>query len=285
MLKKSLLHLVFALACTYSFLFAPCEGFSRGLPSGETPAEPPKVLYTEGLLHGFLVLRSLAGQVLADGEFTQWAHGDRVTIRLVFHFKDTSFYEENVIFYQRRVFHLLSYHLTQKGPAFKPPMEFSLDGMTGQATVRYTDDEGKEKTESERMKIQPDLANGLLTTLVKDIPPKTAEMRLSLVIATPKSRLVKLVISDDGEDWFSVGISKHKATRYRVKFEITGVAGVLVPLVGKQPPDVHIWVLNGEAPVFLKSEGPLYSGVQRGKSNWPARFGKIINSYLGSRVV
>jgi hypothetical protein len=260
MLKKSLLHLVFVLASTYSFLFAPCEEFSRGLPSTDTSAEPLKVLHTEGLLHGFLVLRSLDGEALADGEFTQWARGDRVTIRLVFRFKDTSFYEENVSFSQRRVFHLLSYHLTQKGPAFKPPMEFSLDGTTGQATVHYTDNEGKEKTESERAKIQPDLANGLLTTVVKDFPPKTAEMRLSLVAATPNPRLVKVIISDDGEDWFSLGNTRHKATRYRVRFEITGVAGVVVPLVGKQPPDVRIWVLNGEAPVLLKSEGPLYNG-------------------------
>ena len=260
MLKKSLLHLVFALACTYSFLFAPCEGFSRGLPSGETPAEPPRVLHKEGFLHGFLVLRSLEGEALADGEFTQRAHGDRVTIRLVFRFKDTSLYEENVIFSQRRVFHLLNYHLTQKGPAFKLPMEFSLDGTTGQATVHYTDNEGKEKSESERMQIQPDLANGMLTTLVKDIQPNTAETRLSLVAVTPKPRLVKLLISEEGEDWFSLGNSKRKAARYRVKFEITGVAGVVVPLVGKQPPDVRIWVLDGEAPVFLKSEGPLYNG-------------------------
>ena len=260
MLKKLLLHLAFALGCACSFLFSPTQGFSRGLPSSDTSAEPPKVLHTEGLLHGFLVLRSLEGEVLADGEFTQSAHGDRVTIHLVFRFKDTSFYEEDVIFSQRRVFHLLSYHLTQKGPAFKPPMECSLDGATGQATVHYTDNEGKEKTESERMKIQPDLANGMLTTLIKDIQPNTAEMRLSLVVATPKPRLVKLLISEEGEDWLSLGNSRHKATRYRVKFEIAGIARVVVPLVGKQPPDLRIWVLGGEAPVFLKSEGPLYNG-------------------------
>jgi hypothetical protein len=259
MLKNSLLSLVVAFACASS-LFEPQEAFSRALPSETAPAIAPKVLHAEGLLHGFLVLKNLDGAVLADGELTQSAQGDRVKIRLVFHFKDTSVYEENVIFSQRRVFRLLSYRLTQKGPAFKLPMEFSLDGATGLATVHYTDSEGKQKIENERMKIQPDLANGMLTTLLKDIPPDAAETTLSLVAATPKPRLVKLLISEEGEDWFSVGSSTHKAMRYRIKFEITGVAGVVVPLVGKQPPDLRIWVLNGDAPTFLKSEGPLYSG-------------------------
>ena len=30
--------------------------------------------------------------------------------------------------------------------------------------------------------------------------------------------------------------------------------------MGKQPPDTHVWVLGGEAPAFVKSEGPLYAG-------------------------
>src|SRR5215831_18863326 len=50
------------------------------------------VRHTEGLLHGFLVLRSLDGETLAHGELMQTAHGDRVTSHLVFHFKDRSVY-------------------------------------------------------------------------------------------------------------------------------------------------------------------------------------------------
>jgi len=40
----------------------------------------------------------------------------------------------------------------------------------------------------------------------------------------------------------------------------TGVAGVVAPIVRKQPPDIHVWILGGEAPAFVKSEGPLYLG-------------------------
>jgi hypothetical protein len=33
----------------------------------------------EGLIHGFLVVRTLEGKALADGQMTQDARGDRVT--------------------------------------------------------------------------------------------------------------------------------------------------------------------------------------------------------------
>jgi len=45
-----------------------------------------------------------------------------------------------------------------------------------------------------------------------------------------------------------------------VKVDIGGVAGVVAPLVGKQPEDSHVWILEGEAPAFVKSEGPLFMG-------------------------
>ena len=48
--------------------------------------------------------------------------------------------------------------------------------------------------------------------------------------------------------------------RYLVKVKIGGIAGLLAPLLGKQPADMQIWVLGGEAPAFVKFEGPLYNG-------------------------
>jgi len=81
-----------------------------------------------------------------------------------------------------------------------------------------------------------------------------------MVAATPKPRLVKLVVTPRGEEPFSIGGSRRKAIHYVIKVEIGGVAGVVAPLLGKQPPDIHVWILGGEAPAFVKSEGPLYLG-------------------------
>jgi hypothetical protein len=230
------------------------------LPAAVLSQSPVTVLYTEGLVHGFLVLRTLEGNALADGEVTEVARGDRVTSHLVLRFKDGSVNEETVVFSQRHTFRLVSDHLVQKGPAFKQPMDVSIDGSTGQVTVRYTDDDGKEKTVTDRLKLPPDVSNGMILTLLKDIRPDVPLTTLSMVAATPKPRLVKLLISPDGEESFSAGGFARKATRYVVKVDIGGVAGVVAPLVGKQPQDTHVWILGGDAPSFVKSEGPLYLG-------------------------
>jgi hypothetical protein len=218
------------------------------------------VRYTEGLVHGFLVLRTLDGNTLAEGEVTQVAHGGRVTSKTVFRFKDGSVNEETVVFSQRHSFGFVSDHLVQKGPAFKQPIEISVDGSTGQITVRYTDDAGKQTTVTERLKLPAQVSNGMVLTLLKNIRPEVPLTTLSMVAAAPKPRLVKLLISPEGEDSVSAGGLARKATRYVVKVDIGGVAGVVAPLVGKQPQDTHVWILGGDAPSFVKSEGPLYPG-------------------------
>ena len=230
------------------------------LPAPVLSQSPVAVLHTEGLVHGFLVLRTLEGDVLADGDVTQVARGDRVTSHLVFRFKDGSVHEETVVFSQRHGFRVVSDHLVQKGPAFKRPMEVAIDCLTGQITVRYTGDDGKEKAVTDRLRLSPNVANGMILTLLKNIRPDVPQTTVSMVVATPKPRLVKLLISPEGEESFSVGGSSYKATRYVVKVEIGVVAGLLAPLVGKQPQDTHVWILGGDAPAFVKLEGPLYLG-------------------------
>jgi len=80
------------------------------------------------------------------------------------------------------------------------------------------------------------------------------------VAATPKPRIVKLAITAEGEESFETGGTSRKAKRYLLKVEIGGLTGLMAPLLGKQPADTHVWILDGEAPAFVKSEGPLYLG-------------------------
>ena len=221
------------------------------------PATPVAVRYKEGVVRGFLALRTLEGNPLADGDWIQFARGDRVTSREVFHFRDGSVHDETVVFVERGSFRLVNYHLVQKGPSFPHPMEVSIDGKSGLVTVHSSDENGKEKIAQERMKLPADVANGLVLTLMKNLSPGVPETTMSMVAATPEPRLVKLVISPKGEEPFSIGSSSHKAMRYAVK--LGGVAGLLAPLVGKSP-DTDVWILLGDAPAFVKSEGPLYLG-------------------------
>jgi hypothetical protein len=220
-------------------------------------ADEVPVRNREGRFHGFLVLQDLNDQLLASGSSVQYTQGNRVINELAFRFKDGSVYQETAVYSQDRRFRLLTYHLVRKGPAFKGAMDMSLNTSTGQVAIRYTDDDGKEKTINERLELPRDLANGMVPTLLAHIGPSDPKT-LSMLVATPKPRLVKLEISAAGEDSFTVGGSAGKATRYVVKVEIGGISGLVAPIIGKQPPDTHVWIVGGKAPGFLKSEGPMF---------------------------
>jgi hypothetical protein len=154
-------------------------------------AEPVSVRFAEGLVHGFLALSSLDGTVLADGDLIQTARGTRVTSRLVFHFKDGSLHDETSVFTQRDQFKILSYRLTQRGPSFPRPLEMSVD-PNGVTTVRFTDEHGQAKTEREQIGLHGDLANGMVPILLKNVRSSAVPAQFSMIVATPKPRLVTL---------------------------------------------------------------------------------------------
>jgi hypothetical protein len=223
-------------------------------------ASPVAVRYREGFIHGFLVLSTLDGVTIAAGDLTQVARGDQVTTQIAFRFKDGSRQEETTVFSQRREFHLISYHLVQKGPSFKNASDLSVACATGQVTVRYTDDDGKEKVANQHLTLPPDLGNGLIPTLLMNVPVGTSQIEVPMVVAGPKPRLVKVVVTTQGTEPFSLGGFNREAVHYVAKVDLGGVAGVVAPMVGKQPPDSQIWILAGEAPVVLKSETLSYMG-------------------------
>ena len=234
--------------------------FALLLQPNKLRADIVPVRHQEGLMHGFLIVQTLDGKALADGQLTQNSQNGDVTDHLIFRFKDGSLYEETTVFSQRGAFHLLSDHLVQKGPSFKQPLDTSIDTGTGQVRVRYMDDNGKEQVLSKRLDLPPDVANGLLLTLLKDVKPTVPRTTVSMVVTTPEPLLIKLAIVPQGEESFKIGSFSHKAMHYVVKAEIGGVKGFLARLTSKQPPDTHVWVLGGDAPAFVKLEGPLYTG-------------------------
>ncbi len=230
------------------------------LSAAPMSASPVAARYKEGLLHGFLVLSSLDGTPLAEGDLTQVPHGNQITSRLIFRFKDGSRQEETAVFSQRRFFRLISYHLVQKGPVFPHPTEITIAPSSGQVTVNYTDDDGKEKSVSERMKLPPDLANGIVLVLLKNLLPDPPPLEVSIVVPTPKPRVIKLAISTPGKEPFSLAGAGREAQHFVIRVQIGGIAGLVAPLLGKQPPDSHLWVEGGESPTFVKSETIAYLG-------------------------
>jgi hypothetical protein len=237
-------------------------------------AEPIPVRHIEGTVHGFLALRSKEGRVLAVGDLFQVVGGDRVTSRLIFRFKDGSVDDETTVFSQRGNFQLITDHHIQKGPSFPQPMDLSIDVPTSQVTVRSTGKDGKEDVRSEHLDLPPDLINGMILSVSKNIRPETPETKVSMVVATPKPRLVKVAIAPHGEEPFSLVGSHRKAMRFVLKIELGGVAGVVAPLIGKAPPEIQIWIIGGQAPAFVREEGPFYQGgpvwtIQLTSPAWP----------------
>ncbi len=228
--------------------------------AGAPSAEPVLVRHVEGLVHGFLSLRSPEGAIIASGDLIQNARGDRVTTRLVYRFRDKSISDETAVFSQRGHFRLVSDHLVQTGPAFTQPVDMTIDAQSGQVTVRYTDEHGERKVEDEKMDLPPDVANGMIITLMKNVRRDALPPSVSLVVATPKPRLVKLVLSVAGLEPFSTGGTGRRATHYLLKVDIGGITGVLASLLGKVPPDSHVWILEGEAPAFVRSQAPMFIG-------------------------
>jgi hypothetical protein len=191
-----------------------------------------------------------------------------------FRFTDGSSQEETTVFSQQGSFHLMRYRFVQKGPAFEHPVDLSVNGDSGLVTVRYADS-GEEKTETEQMELPADLANGMVSTLLKNIDDARPQTSVSYVAATPKPRVIKLHIKPAGPAMFSTAGVRRQAKHYVLVPEIGGVAGIVAPLVGKQPPDSHVWILDGDAPAFVRSEAPLFNGgpmvsIELVSPAWPA---------------
>lgn len=221
-------------------------------------AEPIPVRHVEGTIHGFLVLRSEDGKAIASGDLIQVAHGSEVTSQTLFRFKDGSTDDETTIYSQRHNFQLVSDHHVQKGPAFPHPMDVLVDARTGQVTVKSTDKDGKDEVKSEHMKLPPDLANGIVPLVIENIRPSDQPTSVSMVVATPRPRIVKLVISSMGENTFDVEGAPGKALHYEIKIDLGGVAGFVAPIIGKQPPNIQVWTVGGAAPTLVKEQGPIY---------------------------
>jgi hypothetical protein len=235
-------------------------------------ADPVPVRHVQGFLHGYLVLRDLDDKVLASGDMTQIPAGSHVTTTLTLKFKDGSLYQEMAVFSQRRTFQLLSYRQSMKGPSFKTQGFLSLDTSSGNVRIQY-DKDGKDKSISDPLSLPADLANGIIPMLLSNADPKE-DNTLSMLVSTPKPRIVKLKISASGQESFSIGNSSAKAIHYIIKIDIGGLTGVAAKVVGKLPPPIHMWIAAGNAPVFLKSEGQLYEDgpiwrIELASPTWP----------------
>ena len=239
------------------------RGWAAGLLAAAllaaTPAgaEPVKVRLQEGNARGFIALRPPGGDPIAYGELTQKPAGKLIANRLLLNFKDGSVHDETVTFSQNGVFRLEAYHLTQRGPSF-PLTEVTFDRKTGRYSARTQGSkDDKAETASGVLEMPDDLYNGMALTLLKNLPAG-ATAAAHMVVFTPKPRMIKMGLAQEGTDSARAGGATRPANRYVIKLEVGGLTGVVASLVGKDPPDTRYWLIPGDIPAFGKFEGAMF---------------------------
>jgi hypothetical protein len=227
------------------------------IPAAGVPAQVVNVRERLGSMRGFLTLRDHAGAILAAGDLTQVPDGDSIKLRVVFHFRDGSIDDETTIFSQKKVFRLISDRHVQQGPSFPHPCDITIDIPSQQVTIRDLS-KGNEAPQIEHMDLPRDLANGIIFSLIMNLPPDAPKIEFPYLSPSVKPRLVKLAVTADGKEPFKLSGLRYNALKYDVKVDIGGIAGVVAPMIGKQPPDSYVWVTDGSAPTIVRIDTPLY---------------------------
>jgi hypothetical protein len=220
-------------------------------------AEPISVRHIQRPMHRFMVARSEDGKTIADGEFLQAVQRDEVTMRLTYRFVDGSIDEEETTYTQHGTFRLVRYHHIQKGPFFTKPIDFTVEAATGIVTSRTIDKNGKIHVESKHMDLPNDLADGFVGTLLLNVPPNTTPFRVWMLAPVGGGRLVQLLISPESEQTVQLAGQNLQATVFRVHPELGGFVRLIARLLGLQPKDVTVWVLEGEEPAVAVVIGQL----------------------------
>jgi hypothetical protein len=219
-------------------------------------AESIAVRYKQGAMHGFLALRNLDGKIIAIGDALQVVHGKLVTSELVFHFRDGSVDDDKAVYTQEGSFQLRSDHHVQRGPSFPKPSDVSIEVARNMVVSREPGNNGKDKVTTKYMDLPPDLANGIWLTLIENIRPTAAKTTLPFVAS---DRLIHLTVTPVEITTFRVGGNPKHAQHFQVKVDLGGVTGLVAPIIGKQPHDLHFYILEGTAaPGFVREQGQFF---------------------------
>jgi hypothetical protein len=225
-------------------------------PWSPLEAAPIEVRLVEGTAHGLLLVRSVSGEILGQGDFLQAAHSDRVESRLVLRFKDGSLHDETIAFSQQRVFTLLNYRLVQRGPSFPETLEAVLDRKTGTYKVHATRG-GKEEASSGNIELPPDVYNGMVPMLLKNLVSAASET-VHVVAFTPKPKLIQLEMVPAGNQRLVAGDTTRQATRYALRPKLGATLRVFGTLLGKAPADQECVILTEDVPALVRCDGALY---------------------------
>jgi hypothetical protein len=118
------------------------------------------------------------------------------------------------------------------------------------------------------MNLPDDLANGFVGTLLLNVPHNATPFRVGMLAPFDNGRLIRLLISPENERTVILSGQTLKAKVFRIHPELGGIVGVIARIIGLQPKDVTVWVLEGQEPAVVRIVGQL------------GGYGPVVNSEL-----
>jgi hypothetical protein len=241
------------LSCVNSVLLGVCTWAMLAQPARSESVQPR---HPQGWAHGFVEILTTDGQRIGIGDLVQRTGKGQVTSRLILNFFDGSVDDETTVYTQQQTLRLLSDHHVQHGPSFPKPTDVLIDVTHG--LVRAKDENGK--MIATHIEMPGDTYNGMASTILMNLPAGTSESSIAIVIGGSKPKIAHLKSTIAGTKPYTLGGVRREATEWTVHVDLGGVAKVVAPIIGKEPPDYHVLIGGGEDPVFLREDGPLYEG-------------------------
>lgn len=215
----------------------------------------PEAAGIEGNAHGFPALRTLAGETLADGEFTQWLDGDRLHVRIRYDFGPAHWIEERSVIQQEPslVQERWSWVEMREGSVQR---RFEVDFLSGIATA-----EKLEKNElrrwSEQVELEPGraFAGAAWSLAIKSVRSRLVAgeaIQFRTVGFTPKPRAGTVEITRESLDRLPMSGRTLSGDRFRIHPKIPWILRAFVDV-----PDSLIWLASSPPAAFLRWEGPL----------------------------
>jgi hypothetical protein len=207
----------------------------------------------EGDVQAFPGLTDASGKPLAEGRYVQKVEGHLLRIEARYDFPGGRVVVERAALRLHPQIEQESWDWTER-VAGRLVRQYEADFRTGKAVATRVDEHKRWKEDLEIAPGKTFAGIGFIT-VVKALRAQLApggHVDLRAVAFTPTPRTAPITITREGGEPVRMAGRTIPGDKYTIHVDIPGVARLFV-----DPPDIHIWLVSGEPPAFLRFEGPL----------------------------
>ena len=194
------------------------------------------------------------GAVIADGRYAQWVKDDVLHIDARYDFPDGRTVVEQAAIRLHPRLTQESWDWTEK-KGDRLIREYQVDFRTRKAIATRVDQQKRWKEDLDDIEPGKTFAGIAFATAIKALRSQLApgqHVELRAIAFTPRPRSAPIILTRDGVSPVQMAGREVKGDRYTIHVDIPGIVRLFI-----DPPDIHIWLVAGEPPAFLRFEGPL----------------------------